>query len=79
MLEQQTVSDMITPNGETDNVSRLSSNSLRYSGLRSSVPSQSGATKMSSKGLKPTKTPGKSLLGRYNQNLQKHSQRAELK
>ena len=72
MLEKRTHSDNITPRGEADNVS---SSSMRYSALRSSVPSQSGATKVSSKVLKPTKTASKSLLGRYNQNIQKNSQR----
>ena len=54
MLEQQTASD-VTPRGETDNISRISSNSMPYSALRASFPSQSGATKMPSV-LKPTKT-----------------------
>ena len=75
MLEQRTASE-ITPRCETENVSRVSSNSIRYSNLRSSFPSQSGATRTKfSSVLKPTKTPTKSLLGRYNQNLAKNSAR----
>ena len=75
MLEQQTHSD-ITPRGEV--VSGNSSSSMRFSALRASFPSQSGATKMATSSiLKPTKTPTKSLLGRYNQNLAKHSARAQ--
>ena len=67
-----------TPNDEEmDNISRISSNSRHYSDLRASFPSQSGATKMPFASiLKPTKTPTKSLLGRYNDNLAKHSARA---
>ena len=67
MLEQQTASPL------TDNVS---TSSMRYSALRASFPSQSGATKMATM-LKPTKTPTKSLLGRYNKNLAKHSARKD--
>ena len=76
MLEQRTAGDYTPKVVETDNVSRVSSNSLRYSALRASFPSQSGATKVTTSSiLKPTKTPQKSLLGRYNQTLAKHSAR----
>lgn len=64
MLEQQTASD-ITPSAN-DNIS---TSSMRYSALRASFPSQSGATKMPSQVLKSTKTPAKSLLGKYNKTM----------
>lgn len=38
MLEKKTGGNL-TPRAELDNVSRVSSGSMRYSGLRSSVPS----------------------------------------
>jgi len=72
-LERQTASEAAQLGG----VDNFSSNSMRYSELRASFPSQSGATKVSTKLLKPTKTPTKSLLGRYNENLGKHSTRTE--
>ena len=69
MLEQQTASD-ITPSDITPSANdNISTSSMRYSALRASFPSQSGATKMPSQVLKSTKTPAKSLLGKYNKTM----------
>lgn len=69
LLEQQTASEMNL--GERDDISGVSTGSLKYSALRASCTSQSGATKGSV--IKPTKQPAASLLGKYNANLARHA------
>ena len=62
MLEQQTASEFVP------GYDNMSTSSMPLSAFRASMPSQSGATRTF---LKPAKQPAKSLLGRYNQNLNK--------